>query len=645
MKIFSTLSIRTKYAAIITLLIAVISLFIYSYIPSKLKKGEFKAITQKALSISEMTAYSISPAIVFDDRKGAEEALQSARQNKDLVYMVVVDDSGRIFAEYNKDEAEKVDYRTLCRHDQIEEGELVYKTVTPIMQHGRQIGSLYTGISLEAVTLNVQQSQSTFALVSLVIFLAGMAATFGITALMTKRLRRMVDTVEKIAEGDMQQRASVSSHDEVGNLATSFNLMVDKLEIARKELEDINRTLEERVDERTKALQKEIKEREKAEQDLLHAQRMETIGNLAGGVAHDFNNILGIILGYITMLRNNNIDRAEMERYLDIVNTATQRGAGLVKQLLTFARKTDVHLESVSVNDVVIEIHKLLLETFPKTITLTLEPTPRLPLINADHNQLHQAILNLCVNARDAMPQGGILSLNTAPIPGTVLRKRFPDAVEAEYVCIRIGDTGIGMDEHTMDHIFEPFFTTKERGKGTGLGLSVVYGVVNHHRGFIDVQSKAGEGTVFAVYFPIPIQKLEGSRSKEHAAVEGGQEKILLVEDEDALLNLLKTVIESRGYKTITATDGEDAVSVFTNHKEEIALVLSDMGLPKLGGFEAYMQMRAINPNLKVIFASGYLDPRVRTEMQKIGTADFIQKPYAPAEVLKKMREVLDRGK
>jgi signal transduction histidine kinase/ActR/RegA family two-component response regulator len=643
MKILSTLSIRTKYAALITLLIAVISLFIYSYIPSKLKKSEFRAITDKARSISEMTAYSIGPAIVFDDRKGGEEALQSARQNKDLVYEVVVDEAGRIFAEYNRDEAEKVNYRQPCDHEEIRDGEMVYKTETPIVQNGRQLGRLYTGISLEAVILDVQRSQSTFALVSLIIFLVGMAATFGITTVMTGGLRHMVDTVERIAEGDLEQRAAVSSHDEVGNLANSFNLMVDKLETARKELEDINRTLEKRVEERTMALQNEIKEREKAEQNLLHAQRMETIGNLAGGVAHDFNNILGIILGYITMLQGEHVDRVEMANYLDIVNTATQRGAGLVKQLLTFARKTDVHLESVSVNDVVIEIHKLLLETFPKTITLTLEPAPRLPFINADHNQLHQAILNLCVNARDAMPGGGILSIRTASIGGPELRERFPEAVEAEYECIRIADNGTGMDEKIIDHIFEPFYTTKERGKGTGLGLSVVYGVVNHHRGFIDVQSKPGEGTTFSVYFPVPIQKLEDRRTNEPTVVTGGPEKILLVEDEDALLSLLKVVIESKGYQTLTAQDGEDAVSVFANHKEEIALVLSDMGLPRLGGFEAFMRMREIKPNLKVVFASGYLDPRLRSDMQKAGATDFIQKPYAPGEILKKMREVLDR--
>jgi signal transduction histidine kinase/ActR/RegA family two-component response regulator len=515
--------------------------------------------------------------------------------------------------------------------------------MTPIMHNGRQIGNLYMGISLEEVIASTSRSRSTVALVSIVIFLVGMIVTFGISTVMTGGLRQMVDTVQKIAGGDLNQRASVASRDEVGNLAKSFNRMVDNLETARQELENMNRTLEQRVEERTAELQKEIKEREKAEQNLLHAQRMETIGNLAGGVAHDFNNILGIILGYITMLQNEDIDREQMAKSLEIVHTATQRGAGLVKQLLTFARKTDVHLESVSINDVVLEIHKLLLETFPKTITLTLDPAPDLPLISADHNQIHQTVLNLCVNARDAMLGGGILSIKTNSISGGDLRRRFEEAIEAEYVSIQVADTGSGIDEKTKDHIFEPFFTTKERGRGTGLGLSVVYGVVNYHRGFIDVQSKIGEGTTFTIYFPVPFQKPEAPRVKESRSTQGGQEIVLLVEDEDALLGLLQMVVEGRGYRTLAARDGEEAVATFMNHREDIQLVLTDMGLPRLGGFEACLKMRKINPKLKILFASGFLDPRIRGEMQKMDAVDFVQKPYAPAEVLKKMRELLDK--
>jgi CheY-like chemotaxis protein len=242
------------------------------------------------------------------------------------------------------------------------------------------------------------------------------------------------------------------------------------------------------------------------------------------------------------------------------------------------------------------------------------------------------------------MMKGGTLTLRTSIIKSDELKKRFPDIQDEKYIVISVGDTGMGMDEVTKRRIFEPFFSTKERGKGTGLGLAVVYGIVQSHLGFIDVKSAVGVGTTFELYFPVQMETLAPTESQqtEIDEIPGGSETLMLVEDEDMLLEIVKQMVESKGYKTIVARDGEEAVEIYKRHKKDIALVLTDVGLPKLGGFEEFLALKEINPSVKVIFASGYYDPHLRNEMQKQNAKDFIQKPYNPDEILKKIRDVLD---
>lgn len=389
---------------------------------------------------------------------------------------------------------------------------------------------------------------------------------------------------------------------------------------------------------------RDITEQRLLEDQLRQAHRLESIGTLAGGIAHDFNNILGIILGYVNVLDSSRTNPPRFAQGVDVVKKAVQRGAGLVNQLLTFARKTDVTLESVNVNEVIIEFKKLVEETFPKTIVFTLELHDPIPTIIADHNQVHQALLNLCVNARDAMPKGGIVNISTSVVTKSSLEDRFTEAGDDTYVRISVADNGAGIDEHTRERIFEPFFTTKERGKGTGLGLAVVYGVVKSHRGFIDVESEVGSGTMFNMYFPIRTQSVEPFETIKsiESEVVGGNETILLVEDEEMILDLVKGLLENRGYRILTARDGVEAVEVYRQYSDEIALVMSDMGLPKLGGFEAFLEMKKAERKPKVIFASGYLDPQTKSEMFKAGVKNFVQKPYDPGEILRSIRDVLD---
>jgi two-component system, cell cycle sensor histidine kinase and response regulator CckA len=252
-------------------------------------------------------------------------------------------------------------------------------------------------------------------------------------------------------------------------------------------------------------------------------------------------------------------------------------------------------------------------------------------------------LLNLCVNARDAMPKGGTITIKAYMAAGDKLRERFPAANEQHYIGITVSDTGTGMDETTRNRIFDPFFTTKEKGKGTGLGLSVVYGVVQAHHGFVDVESTVGNGATFKLYFPVPKQNitaLEVGKAEDRAR--GGSETLLVVEDEDLLLDMVQLLLEANGYIVLKAKDGMEALNVYNQHKHEIALVISDMGLPKLSGDEEFKKLKEINPAVKMILASGYFEPDVKATLESAGVLGFLQKPYIIEDVLVKIRKTLD---
>jgi PAS domain S-box-containing protein len=379
--------------------------------------------------------------------------------------------------------------------------------------------------------------------------------------------------------------------------------------------------------------------RKRLEQQLIQAQKMEGLGTLAGGIAHDFNNILAIILGYTNRLETLD-SKVETSRAVKIIKEAVDRGAALVQQLLTSARQTEARFSALDLNGLVTELEKMLQATFPKMINFELRLQPDLPLITADRSQIHQVLLNLCVNARDAMQDGGTLVLETSMTPGTELMESFTGAGTQEYACIRVRDTGIGMTKQIKSHIFEPFFTTKERSKGTGLGLSVVYGVVNNHRGFIQVETEPNAGTTFTVYLPVEHSTEEpGARFALPATrKQNTPQTIMLVEDEEMLRDLGVTILESEGYRVIAAKDGMEAVELFEQYRDEIGLVVCDLGLPRLGGREAFLKMKESRPGVRAIVASGYLEPMIRSEMLKAGVLDTIQKPYDFDDLLTKIR-------
>ncbi|HUI28933.1 MAG TPA: PAS domain S-box protein [Candidatus Acidoferrales bacterium] len=382
------------------------------------------------------------------------------------------------------------------------------------------------------------------------------------------------------------------------------------------------------------------------EEELFQSQRLETLGTLVGGIAHDFNNILNVILSHVWIMERWRQDSERVRKSFEAVRKAIERGANTVKQLLTFARKVDVVTESVRIGDVVNEVTALLKETFPQKIVFHVEIEQDIPLIHADPNQLNQVLLNLCVNARDAMLNGGTISIVTKKIGREMLNERFRENETDRYLLLQIKDTGTGMDKETLKHIFEPFFTTKKGGQGTGLGLSVVYGIMKVHNGLIDVESMVGKGTTFSLYFPIPPQTIEVFRHEEKKGMEflkGHGELILAIEDEEPLRDFFKTFLEDNGYKVLLAADGLNGLLTYKVHMNEVNLVILDMGLPEMGGTEVLSELKRLNPEVKVMLASGYLEPEVKADALEKGATDFLPKPYETDELLMKIYRTLGR--
>jgi two-component system, cell cycle sensor histidine kinase and response regulator CckA len=394
-----------------------------------------------------------------------------------------------------------------------------------------------------------------------------------------------------------------------------------------------------------RSIVRDVTRQKQLEQQFIQAQKMDSIGTLAGGIAHDFNNILGIILGYSSLLEGKRTQLREFSESVSAIVQAAERGASLVQQILTFARKTDVSFRQINLANAAREMLTLLQETFPKTIVIHGIFTNEIPNIYADSNQIYQVLLNLCLNARDAMPNGGLLTLKTEMWTREQVREHFPSADQKWYVCLSVTDTGEGMDKETRLRIFDPFFTTKKDGKGTGLGLAVVYGVMQAHHGFIDVESKPKQGTMFRIYFPVPTTNTHqtGLQQQEDYFQLEGTETILFVEDEEFIRDIVRVTLESKGYKVYVAQDGVTAIRLYERYKQEIDLVLTDIGLPGLTGIDEFKKLKELNPEVKVVFTSGFLELDMRNKLLKEGAKAFIQKPYQPGNVLQIVREVLDK--
>ncbi len=388
----------------------------------------------------------------------------------------------------------------------------------------------------------------------------------------------------------------------------------------------------------------DITERKKLEAQFRQAQKMESVGQLAGGIAHDFNNLLTVINGTtelaIAQLRKGDPLHDDLQE----IRRAGERAAALTRQLLAFSRKQILQAQVLNLNTVVAEVETMLRRLIGEDIDLVVVPAEGLGSVKADPGQMEQMIANMAVNARDAMPKGGKLTieLQNVKIDEQYARQHGVAVLPGPYVMLAISDTGIGMDEATRGQIFEPFFTTKGPGKGTGLGLSTVHGIVKQSNGFIWVYSEVGQGTSFKIYLPQVAEVTDGQRRSPTIASARGTETILVVEDVGGLRNLVKRMLESVGYTVLTATDGEDALRLLEDYKEPVHLVLSDVVMPTMGGRILAERFGRTRPEMKVLYMSGYTDDVVVRHGVLDEGMPFLGKPFTVVDLTRKVREVLD---
>jgi PAS domain S-box-containing protein len=389
----------------------------------------------------------------------------------------------------------------------------------------------------------------------------------------------------------------------------------------------------------------DVTEQKRTEEHLLRAQRMESIGTLAGGIAHDLNNILSPIIMSADMLQLDDLD-AETKRWLNVIRENAQRGADLVKQVLTFARGMDGERISVQVKHIIKDLIAVLKGTLPKSINIVYDIDPELWTISADPTQIHQVLMNLSINSRDAMPAGGTISFKAANVELSEDDARmYVGAAPGRYIIVTVADTGSGMPREIKNRIFDPFFTTKETGSGTGLGLSILLTIVETHGGFIDLSSEVGSGTRFSIYFPVPDTEPRRPATTGKSNIPAGHgELILVVDDEQNILDITRATLERFGYRVVTAADGNSAIDIYRTHRQGsdgISLVLTDMAMPNADGIGMIRSLRELDPDLPIIAMSGLSTPDQSSALQNMAVRNFLAKPLTAHQLLTALAEVL----
>jgi signal transduction histidine kinase len=440
--------------------------------------------------------------------------------------------------------------------------------------------------------------------------------------------------MESLKKGDAKPIERLCwDHSEFGELARTTRKFFEQRDNLMKEMEERRATEE--------ALRK-------SEEELRHSQKMEAVGRLAGGVAHDFNNLLTAIIGYAELIATRTTSNTLAKQNAELIRKAGEQAAALTRQLLAFSRKQILQPKVIDLNELVVEMEKLLRRVIGERFDLQSQPEAEIGRVIADPSQIEQVVLNLGVNARDAMPRGGKLTIRTENVrlDRTAASQLSASLRAGDYVMLSVTDTGAGMDEETMSHIFEPFFTTKGPGKGTGLGLATVYGIVRQTGGGISVESEPGKGSIFRIYLPKVSEPVAFTKALPLPVEKSANfETVMVVEDEDIVRELVCEVLEEQGYNVICARDGVEALAVAGAFDGTIHLLVTDVIMPHMNGHELAGKLSSLRPDMKVLYVSGYSDNDIGDHGVLDPRFELLQKPFTPQTLARKIRDVIREGK
>jgi len=600
---------------------------------------------------ADMIGNNSTVALAFNSRKDATEILGALTAAPNIVQAAVYAANGALFAAYHRPAEHEQPVPLTSPRDGAVFGIGKLSLVRPIRLDRERIGSIYIQSDLR----DFYSRMSWHAGISAIALAASLLLAFLLLSRLQKTITapilELVRLTGAVSTGkDYSLRSAVVREDETGSLAAGFNEMLAQIQIRDEELKKYQEQLEKRVALRTdelaganKQLQNELAERKRTEDQLRHAQRMEAVGRLAGGVAHDFNNILTAIIGYGALLQMRIPVGDPLRHNVDEILESANRAAALTHSLLAFSRKQALNPKPVDLPKVMERVAKLLQRLIGEDITLVRKGVTENLVVVADSSQLEQVLMNLATNARDAMPKGGQLILETKRM---ALDEQFIATHEyikpGVYALIMVSDTGTGMDRMTAARAFEPFFTTKDMGKGTGLGLSIVHGIVKQHEGYVNVYSEPDHGTTFKIYLPLAEAEAAAGKQASKPELKQGTETILMAEDDATIRRLTRSVLESAGYTVIEAVDGLDAIEKMRQHRDAIKLLLLDVIMPNKNGREVYEESIRVIPGVKILFISGYTADILHDKGPSNSENKIITKPVSPAELLNKIREILD---
>ena len=603
-------------------------------------------------TVSQVLGVEIRDALSAKNAVLASDLFKSLSGVPAIAAAALYAEDGSVLASYLRDQSESSTPPS-PRPDGLQKDTFSLALTAPLWLDGKRIGSLYIRSDRSSIQRHIRE----FLVIILVILLMSSLIIFKIFSRFQRRifdpLVQLARTMRQVSKDrNYTVRVYRRPDDELGEFTDGFNAMLGHIQQRDAALEKARLELENRMQDRTSKLELEIAERTRLEQQLLQAQKMEALGQLAGGIAHDFNNLLTVIMGNLSLARIQAGQDAKTAALLQAAEQGTHRASDLTRQLLAVGRRTFNMPKTFDLHEVVTEVVQILKRTIDPRIVIE-TPTPEVVwLVHADSGQMFQALMNLCVNARDAMPDGGRLQIALENVTRKMHDHPAVDAAAGCFVRLIVSDTGIGMEPETCRRIFEPFFTTKEVGKGLGLGLAMVYGIVTQNKGTITVDSQLHHGSRFTIELPRQIETKAGralaaevvAESYEPNGREGSGETILVIEDEEQIRKLARRVLEQLGYVVLEAVDGVHGLTVYQEEQSRIAAVILDLTMPKKSGLEVLAALRDLDPSVRVILSSGYSAAAQKLDLPKLGVTAFLQKPYVPNELARTLRTCLDQA-